>query len=471
MSIVETDYKNGRICQAFPDRSNLFPTPIFGPREFTVKTNKLVACDNQYILYSAFSSAATRLSPLKDTAVPANIICTTDGHVVWESPAPPGKYVFGLNKQQYKGRPVLTWWEGHIVNDTCGDGSLVIADNNYGVIKTVRLDYPAMTSLHEFKITDAGHALFIVMTMKTVNASLLGGSCSEEIYSPTAIVYDLNRDRVLFEWHADEHTDLSESFQGFGDGVSDPYHMNSLDIDRGNRLLISLRAMSSVFCVDIRSGREEWRVGGKNPTVKMDRDAAICFQHDARFTAEHNVIRVFNNNSDHRSTNDYSEIKWLAIDKDAHRARLVKKLVHPDGLISGFLGNATEHPDGTMFGSWGSAGHIYALNGDGQVEYDAHLPIGPYRAYLDTWLGQPEAGPQVRFDRNQLVATWNGATGVREWRLLVGQSPHALAPFATETWRGYQQTFGVPSHAVWCAVEAIGAGGVVCVSNTLEIPR
>src|SRR4029077_6212366 len=64
------------------------------------------------------------------------MILAPTGRLVWFKPMPPGVEAFNLDVQSYHGAPVLTWWQGVVV-DSHGEGVDVIESNHYRRIATV----------------------------------------------------------------------------------------------------------------------------------------------------------------------------------------------------------------------------------------------------------------------------------------------------------------------------------------------
>ena len=95
---------------------------------------------------------------------------------------------------------------------------------------------------------------------------------------------DLRSGLVLFSWHALDHIALSESYV-FGPKVAghilDPYHLNSIALDRDGNLILSARNTSAVYKIDRNSGAIIWRLGGKHSSFTMGRGTSTAFQHNA----------------------------------------------------------------------------------------------------------------------------------------------------------------------------------------------
>ena len=77
---------------------------------------------------------------------------------------------------------------------------------------------------------------------------------------------DIATGLVLFDWHAIDHIPLSESSKWGSKQpghILDPYHLNSISLDRDGNLLISARNTSAIYKVNRVTGQIMWTLGGK----------------------------------------------------------------------------------------------------------------------------------------------------------------------------------------------------------------
>src|SRR5215218_5892137 len=99
------------------------------------------------------------------------MIVDDQGQLVWF-----GKYrsARDFRVQRYRGRPVLTWWEGRVVLGH-GVGEYVIFDDSYRQIARVRAGNGYQGDLHEFLITPEDTALLTSYTPTRTDLSPIGG--------------------------------------------------------------------------------------------------------------------------------------------------------------------------------------------------------------------------------------------------------------------------------------------------------
>ncbi|MGV9793611.1 arylsulfotransferase family protein [Gordonia sp. NPDC003422] len=289
--------------------------------------------------------------------------------------------VADFRAQTYRGRKVLTWWQGDGTNGI-GSGVHYMADTRGRIIKRVTAGAGLTSDLHEFQLTPDGRVLIISYVPVPADLTPVGGPRNGTLFDCVASVIDVASGRALTRWSTRAHVPFTESTMPLAAGSStyDAYHMNSVSLDPSGNLLMSFRNINAV----IRTGRVNWQLGGKHPTLAMGPGTSIAGQHDAQFT-DANTVRVFNNNEDGNNQLGYSSIKWIRIDPARRTARLVGATTHPAGLASLAMGNAHGLSNGGVFGGWGSSPHISEFSRSGELVYDATLPVGTYRAYLGAW--------------------------------------------------------------------------------------
>lgn len=403
------------------------------------------------------------------------VIADKSGRVVWQRELPAGQTAGNLRVQNYRGRPVLTWWQG-FKQGGHGLGLSYIADEHYNVVETVTPGGELSSDIHEFRLTPDGHALITSYQEVVTDLSAVGGPQDGRIYDCIASVVDIERRQTLFQWNALDHVPVSESPAKYSPGqVLDPYHMNSIALDPDGNLLISMRALSTVFNVDPRTGAVNWRLGGGQSTFRLGDGVEFAYQHDVEMP-DANTITLFDNhfegNAGQTSGGSVpSSLKWIRLDRAARTASLIRAQPHPDKLSSGAMGNLQQLPAGGTFSGWGTAGHIAEFAADGTMLYDVALTGGTYRAYLTEWTGTPVEPPEMVFAGDTVHAVWNGATGVRRWRLRHGPQGTAMTVLATVDWAGYDTALarGGATDGYY-QLQALDAGGNV-VGQTPPLPH
>src|SRR5215217_4653985 len=122
------------------------------------------------------------------------MIVDDQGQLVWF-----GKYISArdFRVQRYRGRPVLTWWEGTVVFGH-GVGEYVIFDDSYREIARVRAGNGYRGDLHEFLITPKDTALLTAYAPATADLSAVGGPEAGAAWDGIAQEIDIETGEVLF---------------------------------------------------------------------------------------------------------------------------------------------------------------------------------------------------------------------------------------------------------------------------------
>jgi hypothetical protein len=83
-----------------------------------------------------------------------------------------------------------------------------------------------------------------------------------------------------------------------------------------------------------------------------------------------------------------------------------------------------------------------------------------YRAFRFVWRGHPTDQPAVATLGHKVYVSWNGATEVRKWQLVVDGQPGA-----TGAKTGFETSLQLPDGAKRIAVRALGAGGTTLATS------
>jgi hypothetical protein len=397
------------------------------------------------------------------------------GHVVWFRPTPPHTAATGFRVQRYRGRPVLTWWQGR-TRYGHGLGEYVILDRHYRQVAVVRAGHGYMGDHHEFQLTPRGTAYLSVYAPRRADLSAVGGERDGTIFESIVQEVDVATGRVVWEWHSADHLPVSEGVTAPKAGKPhDYFHVNAVDEDGRGRLLVSARNMHAIYAVSKRTGRVLWRLGGKRSDFRLEAGARFAFQHDAEWLPDpgfprHETISLFDNEATPKQA-DQSRGLVLRLDMRRRTARVVRQYRHPDGLLAIAEGNLQTLPDGHAFVGWGPARHVSELSRSGRLLFDLVLPprADSYQAYRLPWHGEPLDRPALaarrraaggRGERVVAWASWNGATEQRAWQLLAGEDPDALLPLGDPVpRRNFETRLRARTHARYVAVAALDAHG------------
>jgi hypothetical protein len=424
------------------------------------------------------SVALTVTSP---AAAPGDIFLTTNagrgqngamiidgaGRLVWFKPAAKGNSVTDLKVQSYGGRPVLTFWQGHI-DLGVGFGTDEMYDSSYRPIGSISAGNGYYADLHELQLTPQGSAYLTAYSLVRADLSSVGGSHDGALQDSIFQQVDVRTGLVMFEWHAYGHVALNDSYARSPTDPNRPwdfFHMNSISLDPwgdGN-VLISSRNTWTAYEISGRSGAILWRIGGRKATFRMGAGTGTAYQHDARWQPDH-TLTIFDNGATPKAHSQSRAIR-VQIDFKHRLVKLLGRAVRAPALLSGSQGNDQVLGNGDSFVGWGETPYFTEFNAAGQAVFDGHLPAPAqtYRAFRFPWSATPAAVPAVGVKvtgaTTTLYASWNGATDVRAWRVLGGATPAALSTLATAAVAGFETAIPVPSAAPVFAVQALGASG------------
>jgi hypothetical protein len=376
------------------------------------------------------------------------LILDDAGAPVWIGPAPKGLAQLDFKAQRYRGRPVLTWWEGHVAHGW-GGGECVVVDESYREVARVRAGNGLRADLHELLLTPEGTALITVYdTVESGGRTVVEGVVQE---------VDIAGGDVVFEWRSLAHVPLAESYRPPPRKPSEPFdyvHLNSVDVDLDGNLLVSGRHTCAVYKVDRRSGAVLWRLGGKRSDVTLGAGARTWFQHDVRRQPD-GTLTIFDNGAE-PAHEPLSRALTLAVDERARTASLLRADVHQD-LLAIAMGSVQALPGGGRFVGWGTQPYASEFDADGTLVYDLRMPDGAisYRAFRLPWTGRPAQPPDaVTTADGRIFASWNGATEVVAWRVLEGGRP-------VGEWlrTGFETELRVPGTGRGLEVAALAADG------------
>jgi hypothetical protein len=380
------------------------------------------------------------------------------GRLVWFSK---DTYPRDFKVQRYRGEPVLTWWEGEIVLGH-GVGEYVIFDDSYREVTRVRAGNGYRGDLHEFSITLQDTALIMAYNAVPTNLSRVGGPEDGKVWDGIAQELNIETGEVLFEWHSLDHVALEESYYRLLEDPEAPFdyfHINSIDVDHDENLLISARNTSTVYKIDRKTGEVIWRLGGRKSDFEMGPGTPFAYQHDARRQRD-GTITIFDNGADPK-VHDQSRGIALKLDMKKMRATLVREYTHPNKLLATSQANMQVLPNGNVFIGWGSEPFFSEFSHDGTLLFDARFTPEheSYRAFRFSWVGRPVERPAAAVEQGPdaevtVYTSWNGATEVTTWQVLAGPSPDQLRPVGSALWDGFETAIAVRTAEPYIGVQA-----------------
>jgi hypothetical protein len=401
------------------------------------------------------------------------MIVTPEGKLVWFDPMPSGTTAFDLNLQTYQGAPVLTWWQGQVVEGH-GQGVDVIESAQYTPIATVHAGNGLYADLHDFQITPQGTAWITAFAPEHWDLSAYSGPRNGLIDDGVVQEIDIRTGLVMFQWDALGHVAIADThvrIPGSETTVLDYFHVNSIDPLSDGDLLISSRNTWATYLISETTGAVIWRLGGKQSSFTLGPGVSFAWQHDAQLLPD-GTISLFDNDASPAEATQ-SSVLDIALNLTADTATLVRQITYPgQGILSDSQGDAQLLSNGDDFVGWGQGGEVSEFSPTGQLTFDMHLapPASSYRAFRYVWNAQPVPQPALAAGTpgsgvTELYASWNGATDVASWRLLAGSSPTTLATVGTYPSTGFETAIAAPTTAPYLRVQALSATGSLLRSS------
>lgn len=391
-------------------------------------------------------------------------VLDASGGLLWFGHVGRHRIASDVTVQHYAGHPVLTYYQG-----TPSRGVGVLLNQHYKRIHKVSAGdgYQHQgISTHEFQLTPDGNALVEVHAPVRANLTSVGGPANGVVGD--SIIQEINvaTNKVVWEWSAYHHLPLRDSYATYHPGTAfDAYHLNSIQQIAGGNLLASFRHLSAVLSIDKKTGKINWELGGKHSDYSFGPGAHFEWQHDARMHSN-GRLTVFDNGAGLAKSE--SQSRGLELRLRGRSATLMHAYLHTPPVLAWSQGSVELLPGGNAFVGWGESPSFSEYTHAGRQIFRAYFraPIQSYRAFRERWSGKPSWSPSIDVRRAgggkfTIYASWNGATHVARWHVLVGASKSALKRIGGAPRRGFETPIKVHTKAHYFEVQAVAASGRV----------
>lgn len=460
--------------------------PKLHPMKITINTfNPGTSPGLIFLAPYGFSSEATY-------GQPGALIVDSEGNPVWFRPSTsPNLMNTDFRTQTYKGKPVLTFWQGTLATPPAytnapGGSSepgscYYILDNTYKVIKNVKAHKGFTPDIHEFLLTPHNTALLLSTKKVPMDLTPYGGPSNGYVQDFAVQEIDLHNNKLLFFWDALEHIPLTDSYEPASDAtlsgnVWDVYHLNSIGLtDSADDILVSSRNCWTIYRINKLAGNILWRLGGKQSSFTIESGGGFSWQHDARYLPN-NLVSLFDDNSDGSSSSGPpSHGLILQLNLVNMTASVYRTYFHDPNITVSSQGNLQSLANGNKFVGWGQSQYYSEFTQGGNTEgdpsvnfiYDAQMPTHnyTYRAYKNTWIGRPHYPPSIGVQSNHgqttVYASWNGSTETTQWQVFAGPNRNKLSLAATQAKSGFETSINVSQHGPYFQVKALNSFGQV----------
>jgi len=424
------------------------------------------------------------------------LIMDQAGNPVWFRPLD-SRYIQNTDfrVQSYKGKPVLTMWQGTISGTQSANSNLpagdpepgayyLIINQNYKVIKILTAQKGFTADVHEFIITNRNTALFTAVKQVPADLTPYGGPADGYFDNYSIQEVDLKTGKLVFFWDVLTHVDPAESMVSASSATSsnniwDCFHMNSVEEGPDNTLLISMRNMWAIYNIDKETGNIIWQLGGKQNDFTFGPNATFSWQHDARHRPG-NRISLFDDAccaSPSSPAEGPAHGLILQLKFRNMTANVNRTYYHDPNLKVPSQGNVQKLSNGNKFVGWGQEPYLSEFANAGNTKndpslnflYDMQFPNQnlSYRAFKNKWVGLPCYPPSIAVnlcceDTTIVYASWNGSTETVAWQVLVGRRPDRLSVVVNCTPRtGFETDICINSDGPYFQVNALNSCGEV----------
>ncbi len=294
-----------------------------------------------------------------------------------------------LQMAKYQGEPVLVFWKGQYAPPGYGIGVYKILDANYRLVKTVRAGNGLRGDLHEFLLLPGGTAFCSAYRARQYDLSSVGGPRNGTLLDSYFQEIDVTTGKVILEWRASDHVEVSESYMPVPTRPSVPYdffHLNSVDVDTDGNIIVSARHCFCVYKLDRSTGNVIWRLHGKHSDFKMMKGTKFFWQHHARHHPG-NVLTLFDDGAGATFNESHSRGLKLKLRYDSMTCELVQAYEPHPTILAASQGSVQVLENGNVFVGWGNQPYFSEYSSDGRLLYCGKLPneVFSYRAFRAPW--------------------------------------------------------------------------------------
>ena len=334
--------------------------------------------------------------------------------------------------------------------------------------------------LHEFQITPQGTALITVYSAINCDLARVGGPRDGAVADTLLQEIDLRTGLVMYEWHSLDHVALPDSYARRAcKHADDAVRLLPHQLDRrraGRRSARRLAQHLGRLRHRSAQGQVRWKLGGKHSSFAMGPGTRTAWQHDARQQPDGTITFFDNGATPVIHATRALEPAPGPRRQSRHRGPQLRPHAEDRLAEPGQRAGAQQRGLG---GRLGQASYFSQLGPDGEVLFDAHLPLASesFRAYRQDWSATPETQPTISYEpaastgaTGRVYVSWNGATDVAAWRLLSGPAAGQLRTRTTVQKNGFETVITVPAGETdaYVQVQGLSSSGAVLGASASE---
>ncbi len=380
-----------------------------------------------------------------------------------------------FKKQVVNGQEFLTYHLGGR-NGMVSTGKFYVVDQGYSLKSMWDIGESFRESgvdQHDFLLLENGGAVVFSYVQVPYDLSPFGGPKDGAVLDVVLQEQDAAR-KIVFQWRGLDHVPLTDTYIPLTSTTPVDYmHANGIAIDFDGNFLMSNRNTSDVIKIERNTGKVLWRLGGKKNMFDFRGDRVTSYQHDIRRLPNGRITLFDNGNLQDPKTSRMVEYEIDEINKVLTRTW---QFPNDNSRFAPATGNAQRLPNGNTIGSWGAMTQLTEVTPSGDIAFEAELGALTYRAFRFPWQGTPAEPPRLAAITTSLPTSitlyfsWNGATDITAYDILVGSSIKDTARLTTTARAGFESSAvlaGLPSNACVFQVRPVrGNDRSLPLSNT-----
>jgi hypothetical protein len=253
---------------------------------------------------------------------------------------------------------------------------------------------------HDFQILPDGKHFLFAYDDQVVDMSEVvpGGNPAANVEGFIIHEIDSNGD-LMFEWRSWDYLEITDNEEINLTGADlNLFHINAIDVDSDDNLLISLRNTSDIIKYDRNTGEIIWRFSNNSHNEFQFLDQTpFSYQHDIRRLDNGNLLLFDNANL----TSQVSRVVEYSLNLETNQATTVWEFIHPDLLYGSSMGGSQRLPNGNTVIYWGNVSadkwgaRTSEVSPEGDILLEFAFPLGynSYRTPKFAWnIGEEVAG-------------------------------------------------------------------------------
>ena len=330
---------------------------------------------------------------------------------VWFRPVPKNVVASNLSLQRYQGEPVLAWWQGVVTSTGATEsGEIVVVDRHYRTVATLTGKDGWILTLHDFEIR--GDEAWVTANRNVpMNLTQVRRRQQRRARRLRRAGVQLDRRQAAEELgrarpHSPADSHATPPTNGF---PWDAYHVNSIDLEPGGKLLVSMRNTWAAYQVDLATGTSCGRSAASNRASSSARTPTSNGSTTSRSGPSIEVALFDDHCCEVTGAGTYLHAQGLPRPRPSTRpgektATLVREYRHDGDLHAAYMGSFQRFGNGNVVVGWGAEPHISEYLEDGRVLLDgaSRRPTSPIvRSSSLGWYPTATAGSRRAQRRGQ----------------------------------------------------------------------